>query len=140
MTLQAAIDSELSFLRAEAESRMTSTVAVMRKTGGTTTDANGYEVPEWATVYAASPFRLGGANAGSAGTRTVTVGSTEMQLAVRTGHFPATAVLLADGDLIEITSGENAGLVLQIIEADWQDQATARRVPVVSTKRPEEWV
>lgn len=139
MTVQAGIDAELPFLRSEAEARMTDRVAVMRKTGATTT-VDGLEVPEWATVYAASPFRLGGSNAGSSGTRTVTIGTTEMQLAVRVGHFPAATDLLADGDLIEVTAGENAGLVLQIVEADWQDQATARRVPVVSVQRPEEWV
>jgi hypothetical protein len=71
--------------------------------------------------------------------RTVVVGTTEVQLAVRVGHFPAATTLLRDGDLIEITAGENAGLVLQIIEAAWQDQATARRVPVMAVQRPAEW-
>lgn len=116
-----------------------STVAVMRDTGETTTDADGFEVPEWATVYASIAFRLGGANAGSSGTRSVMVGTTELALAVRSGHFPADTDLLFDGDLIEVTDGENVGLILRIVEADWQDQATARRVPVVGTQRPEEW-
>lgn len=140
MILQSVVDAELPFLRAEAVARMKSTAAVMRKTGAMTTDVDGYEVPEWATVYADTPFRLGGANSGSAGSRTVTVGNVSTELAVRVGHFPATADLLADGDLVEITAGENVGMVLQIIEADWQDQATAHRVPVVGAQRPEEWV
>lgn len=126
-------------MRARAESRMLSTVAVMRDTGTTTEDADGFQVPVWATVYASTPFRLGGSNQGSTGTRAVTVGTTELQLAVRTGHFPFDTDLLQDGDLIDVTAGENAGLVLRIVEADPQDQATARRVPVVAVQRPEEW-
>lgn len=124
--------------RRAAESRMTSDVAVLRKTGAMTTDPDDFEVPEWATVYI-GPFRLGGANAGSSGYRTVTVGAQELQLAVRVGHFPAATSGLADGDLIEVTAGENAGLVLRIVEASAADQQTALRLPVVQTQRPEEW-
>lgn len=118
---------------------MTSTAAVMRDTGATTTDGNGYVVPVWATVYASVPFRLGGAFQGGSGTRTVRVGTTEMQLALRVASFPVGTDLLQDGDLIEVTAGENVGLVLQVGEAAWQDQATARRVPVMQVQRPEEW-
>lgn len=125
--------------RAEAEARMLSRVTVRHATGDTTPNTDGYDVPEWVVVATGVPFRLGGANAGSTGTRTITVGTTEVQLALRTGHFPADTTGLADGDYIDITSGENAGLVLRIVEADWQDQATARRVPVVAVQRPEEW-
>jgi hypothetical protein len=124
-------------MRALAESRMLSTAAVMRQTG-TTKDADGFTVPEWATVYI-GPFRLGGANAGSSGYRTVTVGAQEMQLAIRVGHFPADTAGLTDGDLIEVTAWENAGLVLRIVEASSADQQTALRLPVVETQRPEEW-
>lgn len=48
MTLQSAIEAELPFLRREAEARMTLTLAAYSPTGGTTTDPNGYEVPEYA--------------------------------------------------------------------------------------------
>lgn len=139
MTLQSAIEAELPFLRAEAEARMTSRVTVMRSTGGTTTGSDGFQVPEWATVATDLPFRLGGSPQGSSGYRTLTVGSAEVQVPVRIGHFPASTTGLADNDLILVTAGENAGIVLRIVEADWQDQATARRVPVVGTERPEEW-
>lgn len=120
---------------------MTSTAAVKRKTGNHVPDpVTGLDVPEWATVIASTPFRLGGANQGSAGTRTLDVGGVEVQVAVRVGNFPAATDLLQDGDFIDVTAGENAGMVLRIIEAAWQDQSTARRVPVVSETRPEEWV
>lgn len=119
---------------------MLSTVTVMRKTGDTTqSEETGEESPEWEAIYVGLPFRLGGANQGSATSRTLTIGGIEVQVAVRVGHFPSTTDDLADGDLIDVTAGENAGLVLRIVEADWQDQATARRVPVVSTDRPTEW-
>jgi hypothetical protein len=139
VTLQAAIDAALPSLRAEAEARMTSRAKVRRNTGATTTGGDGFEVPVWDVIYADVAFRLGGANAGGSGMRTVVVGTTEVQLAVRVGSFPAATNLLRDGDLIDITAGENAGLVLQIIEAGWQDQATARRVPVMAVQRPAEW-
>lgn len=138
MTLQSAISDELPFLRAEAIARMASRAAVMRKTGGMVV-VDGLEVPEWATVYPDAPFRLGGAQRGGSGTRTVTVGSVETQVALRVGSFPFDLDALVDDDYIDIYGGENAGLVLRIVEATWQDQATARRVPVVSEARPAEW-
>jgi hypothetical protein len=110
----------------------------MRKTGGTTT-VDGLEVPEWATVYADTPFRLGGAQRGGSGTQTVTVGGVSTQVALRVGNLPADTSDLADNDFIEITAGENAGLVFRVVEAAWQDQATARRVPLVAEQRPQEW-
>lgn len=138
--LQSAIDARLPFLRAEARGRMKSTVGVMRRTGESTqNEESGADVPEWATVYAAAPFRLGGANQGSTGSRVIEVDGGELALATRTGHFPHDHDELRDGDLIEIAFGENAGLVLRVVEATWQDQATARRVQVVEERRPEEW-
>lgn len=127
-------------LRAHAESRMTSQASVWRSTGRMTQDeATGLEVPEWERTHSASPFRLGGSDKGSSGTRTRSVGGVELQLAVRIGHFPAATTNLLDGDLIEVTSGENVGSVWRIVEGDWADQQTARRVPIIAADRPEEW-
>jgi hypothetical protein len=125
-------------MRAMAEDRMTSRAAIMRKTGGTTT-VDGLEVPELATVYADTPFRLGGAQRGGSGTQTVTVGGVSTQVALRVGNLPADTSDLHDNDFIEITAGENVGVVLRIVEAAWQDLATARRVPLVAEQRPQEW-
>lgn len=117
-----------------------SNATVRRKMGLTPPDQiTGEQTPIWAVVYADIPFRLGGERSGASGTRTITVGGLEMQVAVRFGSFPHDTDDLQDDDYIEITAGENAGLVLRIVEAEWQDQATARRVPVVSTGRPSEW-
>lgn len=137
MSLQSAIDAELPYLRSQAESRMTST-ALVRRLGGKTTDADGFEVDGWTDVYD-GPFRLGGSNRGGAGARTVDVGDVEIEVAVRVAHFPASTVGLRDGDVIEVTAGENTGGFLRIVEASWQDQATARRVPVVEAQMPEGW-
>lgn len=140
MTLHAAIEAELPFLRAEAEARMLSTVTIRRKSGAWTQDEDtGEEIPIWADVYTDLPFRLAGAYHGDAVTRRVTIGGQEFQQAVRTGNLPASTDDLEDSDLIDITAGENAGRVLMVVEATWQDQATARRVPVVEVDRPEEW-
>lgn len=140
MTLQSALEAELPFLRAEAEARMTSRVTVRRKTGQWTQDEDtGEELQQWRVVYANLPFRLGGSGRSGGSSRTVRVGEEEYEQAFRTGSFPASTNDLADGDYIEVTAGENAGAVLTIVEAEWQDQATARRVPVVEASRPEEW-
>jgi hypothetical protein len=136
--LQPAIDAALLTLRAEAEARMTSRCTVRRKTDETTVD-DGFEVPVWDEVYVDLPVRLAGIISGAGQSRRVTTAGVEYETALRTAHVPASTTDLRDNDLLEITSGENAGLVLRIVEADWQDQATARRLPVVATSRPEEW-
>lgn len=139
MSIHDAIGGELSFLRQQAESRMVSRCAVMRKTGDTFKDADGFTVAVWATVHLDLPIRLSGVARGAASSRTVDVGGARVQIPVRVAHLPHDTADLADGDLIEIYAGENAGLVLQVVEATWQDQATARRIPVTGTERPEEW-
>jgi len=133
-------EAELAEARAEAESRMTSRVTIRRPPapGATATVVNGFEVRAWSTVASGVPFRLGG-NQGAGAYRRVTVGSAEVQVATRIGSLPASQTDLKDGDFLDVTAGESAGLVLRVVEAIWQDQATARRVPVVEVQRPEEW-
>lgn len=117
---------------------MTSRCTIRRK-GGATPNTDGYEVGDWADIHIDLPFRLGGSERGGSGYRTARIADTEVQVAVRVAHLPVTTTDLGDGDLIEVTAGENAGAVLQIVEASWQDQATARRVPVFEVQRPEGW-
>lgn len=117
---------------------MTSTCVVRRMTGRTAQDeSTGLEVPVWDDVYTGR-LRLSGSR-NAATTRTEDVGGVEVQRALRIAHFPASATGLRDGDLIDVTGGDNAGVVLRLIEANWQDQATARRYPVESADRPGEW-
>lgn len=130
-------DAELQEHRDDAAALRVSTATVRRRNGYTT--VGGAKVPNWTDVVVGSPFRLGGANSGSAQTRTVSIGGTEVQVAVRVGSFPVSVDDLADGDVIEVTGGENAGMFLEVVESAWQDQATARRVPVVQMQAPEGW-
>lgn len=126
--------------RAAAEARMTSRCTIRRKTGEMAQDEDtGREYPVWEDTYTALPCRLGGSISGPEQTRTITVPGGEIQTARRAVHFPASTTNLRDGDLIEVTVGENTGLVLVMLEADWSDQKTARRVPVEAVQRPEEW-
>lgn len=127
--------------RRAAEARMTSRCTIRRETDRFDQDEDtGIESPLWDVLYTDLPFRLGGTYRGDAPSRRVEVGGVELQVAVRVGHLPASTSGLADGDLIDVTAGENAGLVFRIVEAEWQDQATARRVPLLAVDRPEEWL
>ena len=128
------VTSTIADGRRFAEARMLSRCTIRRKTGE---DAEGENV--WADVYTALPMRLAGTIRGQSQSRRTQTAGVEYETAMRTANFPATTSNLQDGDLVDITSGENAGVVLRIVEADWQDQATARRLPVVETLRPEEW-
>lgn len=119
---------------------MTSTVTIRRKTGHMVqSEVTGLEVPEWDVIHTAVPFRLGGADSGDSASRREDVGGVEIQTAVRIGHLPVAIADLSDGDFIDILTGENAGRAFRILEADFKDQATARRVPVLAEDRPEEW-
>lgn len=133
MTLQSAIDAELPLLRAEAKARMQSRVMVHRS-GGTTTDPDGFEVPGWTVVHYNLPFRLVEGDS-----HRVTVGGVLFEQATARGDMPADTTDLADGDLIEVTEGECSGAVYRIVEAVKGDQRTARRVPIAEAERPEEW-
>jgi hypothetical protein len=130
--------AELEQFRADAESRMLSRATVRRKTGATTTDADGFEVPAWSSPYTGIPCRIAGMARSQSPSRSLNVGGAEVQVAVRVAHLPHSTVL-RDGDLIEITAGELAGSVWHVLEADAADQQTARRVPVIAAEHPEEW-
>lgn len=135
--LQPAIDSALPMLRAEAEARMTSRCTIRRKTDNFVV-VDGQQVPEWLPTYTDHPVRIA-SSASAARSRTQRPGEAEIERATPRADFPASTSNLADNDLIEITAGENTGRVFRVIEADWSDQATARRVPVEATERPTEW-
>lgn len=107
--------------------------------GGTTTDADGFEVAGWTLLHEDLPLRVGGSQRGGSGSRSTTAGGVEVEVATRVAHLPAETAGLVDGAVIEITAGENVGGFLRVVEASWQDQATARRVPVIETQQPDGW-
>jgi hypothetical protein len=140
MSLQAAIEAELPYLRAEAEARMVSRVRVLRKSGRQTqNEATGEESPEWLEVHVNLPFRLDFGSSSDGGSRTVTIDGISYESATAVGHFPALTTDLLDGDLIDIVTGECAGDVYSIVKAVRADQKTARRLPIVEESRPDEW-
>lgn len=116
---------------------MTSRADVFRADPDNPVIVDGLETPGWTTLHTNLPGRIAGSRGGTAQTRTVTIGQTEVQVAVREWHFPAGTSGLRDGDIVKVTAGENAGVFLRVVEASWQDQATARRVPVVEIQKPE---
>ncbi|HEY9411702.1 MAG TPA: DUF6093 family protein [Jiangellaceae bacterium] len=122
-----------------AEEGMTSRCTVRRKTDQTTDHPDLGEVPVWVDVYTDLPLKVAGFSRGQSQSRHVTTGGVEYEIAMRTDHFPALTTDLRDNDLVDVTSGDNTGLVQRLVETDWQDQATAQRFPVVSVPRPEEW-
>lgn len=136
--LQPAIDAALPMLRAEAEARMTSRCTIRRKTGATVIDADNQEVPEWITIHTDLPCRLA-TSRGAIKSRTQTPGEAELERAAPDLHIPALTSDLANNDVAEITTGENAGEVARLLETSGTDQATARRIPVESVERPQEW-
>jgi hypothetical protein len=117
---------------------MLSRATVRRKTGATTTDADGFEVPAWSSAYTNIPCRIAGMARSQSPSRSLNVGGVEVQVGVRVAHLPH-ATVLHDGDLIEVTAGELTGSVWHVVEADAADQQTARRVPVIAAEHPEEW-
>lgn len=130
----------LGRLRARAESRMLSRAIIRRKTGQMAqNEDNGRQYPVWAVTHTALPVRIATSAAGAGQTRQITLPGGAVNLAMRTAHLPAATTNLRDGDHIEVTSGESAGLVLKVLEADMSDQKTARRLPVEAVQRPEEW-
>lgn len=119
---------------------MTSTATIRRKMGHwVQIEETGEEEAEWAVIHTGIPFRLGGSDQGDSASRRQDIGGVEVQTAVRVGHLPAAISDLSDGDWIDVTAGENAGTAWSIVEVTWQDQATARRMPLLAQDRPEEW-
>ena len=119
---------------------MLSTATVMRKTGATTTDPDGFEVDVWVTV-GTLPFRLDSGSSDGA-SRGVTVGGLSFEEATGVANVPHDSDTrlgdaLMDNDLLDV-SGETTG-VWRIVAALAYDQKTARRLPIAEERRPAEW-
>jgi hypothetical protein len=113
---------------------MTARCAV-RRPGGTTTDEDGYEVTAWDDAYADLPCWVDR----QGGTRTVSVGGVEMQLATRILKVPYYATAIRDGDLVDVLTGACAGLAFRVVESVTADQKKQQELPIVEVPRPEEW-
>lgn len=132
------VESALAEGRVAALLRMTSTATIYRAGALSAPDPDtGIQSTTYLTIHPATPFRLGGAERGSSGARTQDFGGVEVTLATRVGSLGVAASGIQDGDLIDVLAGENAGTVWRIVEADWADQQTARRVQIIAAERPE---
>ena len=127
----------LAELRLYAEARMSGRCTIHRITGSAVVD--GFKVPAWTETHVDLPIRISGAAHGDAPMRVEDIAGLEVALARRVAHLPHDTTDLDDGDHIEVTSGELVGSVFRILESGGQDQATARRLPVVAVARPSEW-
>lgn len=101
MSLIEAIQGELPFLRAQAESLMTDTCIIRRATGNTTPDpVTGSDVPEYADLFTSKckvQARSLQALAAEAGGRTATTVRLEL-------HLPLSAAAAQTYDVAEITA------------------------------------
>lgn len=131
------LESALAAGRAAALARMASRGKTRRRTDFTT-NGEGVKVAVWTVIHTDIPVRIGG-TANAASSRVEQVAGLDVSQSRRVANLPHTTTDLVDGDYLEITSGELLGAVFRLGEVDWQDQATARRVPVVAVPRPIEW-
>lgn len=131
------VESALAAGRGAALARMTSQCTVMRQTGNKT-ESGGLLVPEWAAVHVDLPCQVAG-GAGATPQSGIRPADIEAHIGNRTLKLPFDTADLADNDLVEITAGDNTGVVLRLLEVSGVDQVTALRVPAVTAQRPREW-
>ena len=132
------VNGRLARGRVAAVARMAS-VATVRRDDGHATAPDGMESPAWTVVLSGVPFRLDATRSGSPSTSTRTVGDSDFQKPIATGHFPHDTTGLRADDLVEITAGEHVGAVYRIKDTPLGDQKTARRYQLEATTRPAGW-
>lgn len=148
-TLFNAIAAELPRLRAEAESRMTLTLAAFEPTGETTVDADGYETPVYApkgSVF--GRIRGGSQSAGDSTTRYVNIGGVERPVLAGGLHLPiGSSVPVAstqrgvgwEYEVTAVGSVDNPALLgrrFLVVGVSMVAQATALRLDVVEVPAP----
>lgn len=116
---------------------MTSRATILRPTGNLTTNAEGFQVPEYATVYTDLSCRIDAGGSSDGGSTGVNIDGITYEEATGTGHFPYPSELLASDDIVLVTSGEWPDVCYRIVAAIAYDQKTARRLPIVRESKPE---
>lgn len=126
-------------LRSHANARMEwlSRARILRATGNLTQDAEGFDVPEYATIYADLPCRIDSGGSSDGGSSGVEVGGVNYEEATGLAHFPHPSELLANDDIVLITSGDWPDACYRIVAAIAYDQKTARRLPIKQEPKPE---
>lgn len=131
------LDSVLDAGRRAAQARMTSRATVKRE-GGPPVIVDGLEVPGWTILLSMLPCWVDN-NGPSSGTRAVTVGQTEVQVASRVLKTPHDTTGLRDGDVVQIQGGACDGRFFRIVEATIADQKKQQELPIVEVQQPEGW-
>jgi hypothetical protein len=136
MSLADDVTFALPGFRATAESLMLDTFAAYSP-GGTTTDADGYEIPGF-TDEGSTPGKVSGRSRDSdTNTRTVTVGGVERVVVDGGLHIPLSAPVPAIGwEYQMVTAGPSTDPALvgrrwRVVDVPAKSYATARRLDVV---------
>lgn len=136
MTLNSAIEAELPNLRAEAVATFTDTFAAYSP-GGSTTDADGFEVPGWTDEGSTVGKVSGRSRESDTDTRMVTVGGVERPVVSGGLHIPLTASVPAIGwEYVMTAAGPVTDPALvgrrwRVVDVPAKSYATARRLDVV---------
>lgn len=143
MTLHDAVSAELPYLRREAESLMTLTLAAYSPTGGYVTNADGFEVPAFSPEGATFGKVQGGSQAGKdTPTRSISIGGVERPVLSAGLHIPLGAKVPLPGEQrgigweYEITAVGDADPALMgrrflVVAVPVKSYATARRLDVI---------
>lgn len=115
---------------------MTSSATVWREDPANPVVVGGLEVPGYVAELVDVPCWVDATGAGS-GTRTVTIGQTEMQVASRVLKVPHDTTGLRDGDVVAVSGGACDGRFFRVVEATVADQKKQQEIPVVEIQQPE---
>ena len=131
MTLLGAIEGELPFLRAEAESLMTDAGTAKRPTGEGTVFQGGVDVEDTDDLFS-SPCKV---QTSGLAVREVEVGGRSSTVTRTELHLPVSTDPLTAGDLFEITSvgsfsSVSVGRVFRVLGPVEKSWPTARRYDV----------
>jgi hypothetical protein len=143
VTLQSAIEAELPFLRSEVEATYQDTFTAYSPTGTTTTNPDGFEVPDYADE-GTTPGKVAGPSPQSRDTsaRTVTIGGVQRPVVEGGLHIPVSAAVPATGEygfgweyvltsLGPLTDPSLLNSRWLVVDAPAKSYATARRLDVV---------
>lgn len=140
MGIEERIQRTLSRGRSRASALMTSRCNVRREGGLADQDLEtGMQPRTWTVVHENEPVDFVSGRRGAAQSRSLSAPGGDVDMPLGFARFRWDLPGIKDGDLIEITTGVSAGVVLRVIEATSGDRQTALRVPVIGAQRPDEW-
>lgn len=134
MTIAHEVAEALPGMRAQAESLMTLTLTAYSPTGETTTDADGYQVPDYADEGSTPGKLQAGSQAGGDGTtKYVNIGGVERPVIEGGLHIPVDRFIF-DGLLIQTSEQRGKGWEFEVLALGPQDDPAllGRRYLVVS--------